>query len=365
MLTHIRKVARIVRQVPSGGGTFARLLKGTTITVLLLFAVVVTAWALGAPSQHTLYLVLDDDIEKDAESSESAKVMFDSSASTLAEAFSTYQKLNGAIYRGFKNTSGAETLQEIELPGYSREEPTFRKILKYLTFSIGPEHGWRLEIDFVEFFEELYRRFGLAGRNLLITTMQDSSNCWIEKTENEHTTALSCWEITLQFRSDELTTGRIPAETLRGNQDTLAADIAVYVMRGMLNEAFLDWQQESEEGETTKRPFLLKKELPKHMRVLKSVTEGFSALPNCTDLQCLDDVAREYFLSTRWEQPLTQIATAGDNWVASLGLALVSHQAALSRADYEFPGYSEQSNYNFGTWSSTYKALDQDILYGG
>ena len=338
MLTHIRNIARIVRKVRSVGGTFAGILKGTTITFLVL-AVIVTAWALGVPSQHTLYLVLSEDIEEDETRSNRAKGIFYRSEKNLNKALSTYRKLNGAIHRDFKKTTGDYTLQDIAFPAHSSEEPTFRKILKHLTFSIGPEQGWRLEIDFVEFFEELYRRFGLAGRNLVITSIDDSSKCWIAAAEHDHTTGPPCWEITVQFKSDKLVTNRIPAETLRGNEDTLAADMAVYVLRGMLNEAFLDWQQDNEEGETTRRPFLLKKEFPTDMRVLESVTEGFAALPNCTDLQCLDDVAKEYFFQTEKEKQPNQVTTGGDNWVASLALALVSHQAALSRADYEFPGY--------------------------
>ena len=291
--------------------------RASVILAVVVFALAGLAWYLAAP-RGELRLALDSSVQADAAESKVAAALFQLADSQVDDAQEYHARMS------FRDPGGAGQL--VAMP--PTESPGGHTLQKLITSfivqtSVDEETGRiALSIDGVALLEELYKFVGWTDYFLSITNIEDAPCA-------DGNTA-PCYRVFAHFYPSEERT-----KTFEGNVDTIAHDLAVLVMRGVVRGAGDRWQVDP--GNASKpRPYVFAASVPDRMAALKAAADGIEILqagtshPECQRLspvQCLQE-ARSLFERAIDEKR----GGVRDNPVAAFGLSLVATQQGLDAA---------------------------------
>ncbi len=211
------------------------------------------------------------------------------------------------------------------------DEPSeFRAIVESLglELEIEDETGRVVsKLNLVEFFETLYEALGYTDYFITVTSIEPT-DC-VDTTSDE-----PCYRMNVRYQPP-----LISAETIVGKKGTLADNLAVYVMRGIVKKHGDAWRAENASNKAAVPPFLLAASIPNSMDRLTAVSEGLKIVSGgCGEtstmpLACVEQ-ARE-----RLKKARTTLGEAGQGGAlvltpppAAFGLAVLELDAAIHLA---------------------------------
>ena len=287
------------------------LFRGRVILILLLL-IVGFAWFLGKPNGE-LYLAGLPDVLSKPEKKELASRLFQSADATIEKAASLYGLLPLAV-----------DFVRHDVPIPPPAPPSEGGIKKFLPdFDIDAtleQESSRisLQVNALEMLQATYSVFGYSNFYIVFRSV-DQVAC-------APGVQGKCWQIVAQYWPSLM-----HPERLIGNEDQLAEDLAVLVVRGALRNEGDEWRRHAAPADPP--PFIMAAETPSTMLGLEATAKGMQMLklgkshPECqgkSEEECIEAARALFQLSIDRERTL--------NPVASFGAALIEIDAAQKAA---------------------------------
>jgi hypothetical protein len=309
--------------------------KWSALVIVVLF---VAAWLAGMPS-GALRFAMVDDVGDDAAKADVARAIFERVDAGIEAAVKFHRQVS------FIQEDGA---YDVDIPAPPPHSSI--GIEKYLR-SASVEAALKeentsieLKFDIVALIEKTYEWFGLFDYYLVIRGIEPTS-CLPDQTGG-------CWKLIAQFRPSNL-----HADEFVGTEESLARDLAVFVVRGAARNKGDEWRATANDRNPS---FLTEPAIPVTIGALQQTAEGLDILqlglahPRCfqlTPLHCIDLARRALTFGT------VQARTV--NPVSAYGRALIELDAGLRAAESLAPELIvEQHLSNAGALASQASAND-------